>query len=463
MVNGYVLSALGGDGTYAGTYPDVDHEFQIKGRLAMADALDVAIVRRMLDLQLTLMKEDPESRWRNPCALQPDGKREYHVERKSQDRSHQAIMFLATGNAEILESAWLYVAASKDHGWLERNLEGLEGAASLLEELVDSQGRVWADAFYEDQVIKDGRECIAAVLTSRALNLLAELEAMRKKNRKAAHYRELALRIRTATVKSLPDGFWNPVDKRFVDWIDRDAMIHDHGHLLANILPILLEDADAFREASVVDFVTKNLDQFQRFPSFVAADVGSYNAGEIGSGGPYDLCAAARYWCWDAAFWEHQRDNGRIRQQLEQVTAEALSRDFVMAERYDMNYVYYTDGPHWHGAPHYYEYPCVFVWVLIHHYLGIQFTLAADLKVAPNLVEYGSVELEAERIAIRYQCSEESFTLWNLISQSRSFQLDLSKKYPHIERWDSATLGVLGSQASVLLDGKGSIRLECTS
>ncbi len=100
--DGFVLSTLAPN-SYGGTYPDVDHEFQVKGRLAAGSALDEDVVRRMLELQLRMMREDPEGLWRNPCAVQSDGQREYHVRRSSQDGSQNAVMFLLTGNVEILE------------------------------------------------------------------------------------------------------------------------------------------------------------------------------------------------------------------------------------------------------------------------------------------------------------------------------------------------------------------------
>ena len=77
---GYVRSTMAG--MYAGTYPDVDHEFQIKGRIAWGSRLDLDVVRRMIELQLRLMREDPAGLWRDPCAVQPNGDREYHVRRK---------------------------------------------------------------------------------------------------------------------------------------------------------------------------------------------------------------------------------------------------------------------------------------------------------------------------------------------------------------------------------------------
>jgi len=42
---GYVLSTL--QSKYSGTYPDVDHEFQIKGRMSWGNELDYNVVRRM--------------------------------------------------------------------------------------------------------------------------------------------------------------------------------------------------------------------------------------------------------------------------------------------------------------------------------------------------------------------------------------------------------------------------------
>ncbi len=44
--SGYVLSTLNVK-SYAGSYPAVDHEFQIKGRLAMGSEADLDVVRRM--------------------------------------------------------------------------------------------------------------------------------------------------------------------------------------------------------------------------------------------------------------------------------------------------------------------------------------------------------------------------------------------------------------------------------
>ena len=166
--DGYVVSTLQKE-VYAGTYPDVDHEFQIKGRAAMADSFDLGLIRRMLELQLKLMAEDPEQLYRDPCALQPNGVREYHVRRNSKDLQTNAVMFLITGNVEIIESAWLYVAASKDLAWFERNKEGLENSLTLVEDCMDRQGRLWSDVYYEDQIIKDGRECMSAALATNAI------------------------------------------------------------------------------------------------------------------------------------------------------------------------------------------------------------------------------------------------------------------------------------------------------
>ena len=52
----------------------------------------------MIELQFKLMVEDPEKLWRDPCAIQPDGTREYHVRRNSIDAKTNAEMFLVTGN-----------------------------------------------------------------------------------------------------------------------------------------------------------------------------------------------------------------------------------------------------------------------------------------------------------------------------------------------------------------------------
>jgi len=102
--DGYVLSTLNVK-AYAGSYPAVDHEFQIKGRLAVASEADLDVVRRMIELQFKLINDDPERLSRAPTSVQPDGRREYHVRRDSQDHRQNAGMFPVTGNIEVMEEA----------------------------------------------------------------------------------------------------------------------------------------------------------------------------------------------------------------------------------------------------------------------------------------------------------------------------------------------------------------------
>lgn len=183
------------------------------------------------------------------------------------------------------------------------------------------------------------------------------------------------------------------------------------------------------QSASVMSLLEAEMDEFQRFPTFLAARIQDYNSSKIGDGGPYDLCAAGRYWCWDAAFWSWRRNRGMLRKQLATVAAMARSEDYIMGERYDMDHVYYIDGSPWHGAAHYYEYPCVFAWVLLHDYVGVQPSLEADLLVAPRLADHGSVTLGQSAYRLSYTYSEDEFELYNLAVDERTFRLDLSALY----------------------------------
>ncbi|MGW6008450.1 hypothetical protein [Streptomyces sp. NPDC055210] len=422
--DGYVISTLADK--YVGTYPDVDHEFQIKGRMAWGSRTDQDVVRRMLDLQLRMMREDPQQLWRDPCAIQPDGDREYHVRRNSLDGSQNAVMFLVTGNVEVLESAWLYFARTKDTGWLRERIEDLEGAASCVVDCMDRQGRLWSDVYYEDQVIKDGRETMAASLAANSFELLAALEDVLGRDGQARSYRESAARLAAAVRAPLPAGHWDGATSRFVDWIDRSGRVHDHVHLLANVLPAMFGHADGAQTGHVLALIDRELDEFQRFPTFLAARVQDYTDDEIGDGGPYDLCAAGRYWCWDAAFWSWRRNGGMLRRQLETVAAQGASDDYVMGERYDMNHVHYVDGSDWHGAAHYYEYPCVYAWVLFTEYLGVRSTLTADLLIAPQVVGSGTVTLGQRAYELTYRIDQDGFELVNDAGRTRSFELDLS-------------------------------------
>lgn len=425
--DGYVRSTMAG--MYSGTYPDVDHEFQIKGRIAWGGQLDLNVVRRMIELQLRLMREDPAGLWRDPCAVQPNGDREYHVRRGSMDRSENAVMFLVTGNIEVLESIWLYVACTKDLDWLRRNIADIEGAASGIEEYIDPLGRLWGDVYYEDQVIKDGRETMAQALAVRSFDLLGQLEDLLGRVSAAARYRSVRDGLAASLTQPLPVGWWDPEASRFVDWVDRSGRVHDHIHLLANILPVLVGAASPAQSEAVLALVERELPEFQRFPTFLSARIADYTDAEIGDGGPYDLCAAGRYWCWDAAFWSSRGEGAMLRRQLETVAREGAQDAWIMGERYDMDHVYYVDGSNWHGAEHYYEYPCVFSWVLFHEYLGVRPALDADLLLAPRLAEHGEVTLEQDAYRVRYTFADDGYTVANLADIERTFRLDLSALY----------------------------------
>jgi len=449
--DGFVVSTLAAK--YQGTYPDVDHEFQIKGRLAWGSALDRDVVRRMIELQLRMMREDPIGLWRNPCAVQPSGNREYHVRRNSMDRRENAEMFLVTGNIEVLEEVWMYVARTKDLDWLGAHIADIEGAASGIELYVDPLGRLWSDVYYEDQVIKDGRETMAQALAIRSFELLAQLEEQLGRNQPARHYRGLAQRLSASLHQPLPGGWWDAENRRFVDWVDRSGVPHDHIHLLANILPVLVGATSPEQETAVFELIARELPEFQRFPTFLSSRIADYTQSEIGDGGPYDLCAAGRYWCWDAALWSWRGDGSMLRQQLDRVAAQGATEDWIMGERYDMDHVFYVDGSPWHGAAHYYEYPCVFSWVLFAEYLGLKPALDADLLIAPRLEAHGEVTLGQAAYQLRYRYAAEGFTLENLAAEPRTYRLDLGALYPSATAFRSTSGETLDSEVLTLAAG----------
>ena len=97
-----------------------------------------------------------------------------------------------------------------------------------------------------------------------------------------------------------------------------------------------------------------------------------------------------------------------------------------MGERYDMDHIYYVDGKDWHGASHYYEYPCVFIWVLVQEYLGIRSSLKVDLLISPRLDRFGKVTLDNEAHALANCYQEDHFILENRSSRERVFEVGLS-------------------------------------
>ena len=292
--SGYVLSTLN-TSAYAGSYPAVDHEFQIKGRLAMGSEADLDIVKRMIELQFKLMDDDPEHLSRAPTSVQPDGSREYHVRRSSMDDKQNAAMFPLTANIEVIEEAWHFYEARKDLTWLRNHIGNLERAAAWTLASVDQYGRVWSDVYYEDQVIEDGRVTQSQAFAANTFKLLAVMENLLGRQAKAASYAATSKKLADALILPLPDGYWDEKNQRFIDWVDRDGKSHDHIHLLANTVPVTFGYATPAQSAAVRRLVEENAGQFERFPSFVAADIAGYTKSEIGNGGPYDLSAAGRY------------------------------------------------------------------------------------------------------------------------------------------------------------------------
>jgi len=236
--------------------------------------------------------------------------------------------------------------------------------------------------------------------------------------------------------------------------VDRDGGVHDHIHLLANELPLLFGCAGTAQREAVERLLKQHRDVLEKFPSFVAAKIEEYRVDEIGTGGPYDLCAAGRYWCWDAAYRRDTDQCGMLHSQLAAVAAQAEADGYIMGERYDMNYVYYQSDKMWHGAAHYYEYPTVFAWVLIREYLGIRPQPDCDYLISPRVTGQGSVRFAM----LRYTIGGEQFTLCNERDKTVSLRFDLSAIYPDAKtiRADGMD-GVLAGDARIEVKPGGTI------
>jgi len=410
--DGYVLSTLNKK-AYAGTYPAVDHEFHMKGRFAVAGAVEASLIRRMLELQLKIMREDKTASSKNVCAIQPSRAREYDVWRNSADKKTRAQMFRLTANIEFVEGMYNYYCLTKDIDFLRTHLHALERNCAYIERFIRADGLLDSHVYYEDQVIKDGPVAQAQCFAVNSFRLAAKLESLLGREEKATHYTELA-----ETLGEALQLFWDDKNGRFIDWIDSKGVPHDHVHLLANQLPTLFGLASDEQAEKCADTIKRHSEIWAKFPSFVAANIENYTDTELGC--PYDLCAAGRYWCWDAEFLAWQGDGDALLRQLLQVAEQAKLDDFLMGERYDMNYVYYIDDKNWHGASLYYEYPNVFMYVLVCHYLGVRHGFDCDLIVNPRIAE-GTVTLE--QYGISYTVKDGELSLRN--TSNRALRIDL--------------------------------------
>ena len=413
---GYVLSTLSKK-AYAGTYPAVDHEFHMKGRYAVGGAAEAGLIRRMLELQLKIMREDKTAQSKNVCAVQPSRSREYDVWRRSRDLKCKAQMFRVTANIEFIEAMYNYYCLTKDLDFLRLHIEATERNCSYIERFIRPDGLLDSHVYYEDQVMKDGPVVQAQCFAVNSFRLMHKLEALLGRKVQAAHYADLAQKLGDALHQ-----FWDEENGRYIDWVDAKGGTHDHVHLLANQLPVMLGLASDEQAKRCADTIRRHSDVFEKFPSFVAAKIEDYTETEIGVGGPYDLCAAGRYWCWDAEYLAWKKDGEALLRQLLQVAEQAELDNYLMGERYDMNYVYYQNDINWHGASLYYEYPNVFLYVLVCHYLGVRRGFDCDLVVNP-LFQEGTVALE--NYGISYRVNGETLELRNI--GQRSLLIDLPR------------------------------------
>ncbi|MCC8023687.1 MAG: hypothetical protein LIO46_07960 [Clostridiales bacterium] len=426
---GYVLSTLDTK-AYAGTYPAVDHEFHMKGRLAVGGPAEAALLRRMLELQMKIMREDKTGLSRNVCSVQPNRKREYDIWRRSEDRQCRAQMFRITANVEFVEGLYHYYCMTKDLEFLSANIAAVEHNCSYIERFIGEDALLDSHVYYEDQVIKDGKVTQAQCFAVNSLRLMEKLELLLGREEQARHYAAVARRLGDAVGKAYPDGFWDAQNGRFIDWIDARGEKHDHIHLLANQLPVLFGLADADQARQCTKALEDHRAVFSKFPSFVAAKIEEYTPSEIGVGGPYDLCAAGRYWCWDAEYKAFCRQGAALESQLVQVAQQARLDGYLMGERYDMNYVYYNTGKdgarNWHGASLYYEYPNVFLYVLICKYFGVARGFDCDLSVAPLVA--GPAHVVLENYGISYTVDSKEFVLKNIGARPLEIMLPLLEK-----------------------------------
>ena len=301
----------------------------------------------------------------------------------------------------------------------------------------------------------------AQAFAARAFVLLADMEDLLGRRDEAARFDGAAKKMADVLVAPLPMGYWDAKNGRFIDWVDRDGKAHDHIHLLANELPVVFGYATAEQAAQVRRLIDMNAEEFERFPSFVAAKIADYDTTEIGSGGPYDLCAAGRYWYWDAAFRESQQQSEVLLYQLKKVAAEGAKNGYFMSERYDMDHVYYIDGKDAHGAEKYYEYPNVFAAVLIQKLLGLTIPADADVSVAPHLMSYGNVELGIPEYALRYSYSQDGFVLKNLSDKPRRYKVDLSAPgfaATHYRLRSKSQSGIVGARCTLTLSAQEEAR-----
>src|SRR6202012_3083392 len=117
--------------------------------------------------------------------------------------------------------------------------------------------------------------------SAHAFQLLAAMESLLGRQDKAVGFTANAKSMADVLIAPLPMGYWDSDHLRFIDWVDRNGQVHDHIHLLANQLPVTFGFATAHQVAAVQRLLDANAGEFERFPSFLAAQIADYDKSEI--------------------------------------------------------------------------------------------------------------------------------------------------------------------------------------
>ena len=83
---------------------------------------------------------------------------------------------------------------------VNKNIGNLEKAAAFTIANIDQYGRVWSDVYYEDQVMKDGRETMSGALAAYTFQLLAQMENMLNREDRSNYYTGISKKIIVPTI-----------------------------------------------------------------------------------------------------------------------------------------------------------------------------------------------------------------------------------------------------------------------
>jgi hypothetical protein len=288
----------------------------------------------------------------------------------------------ALGATTYAHNAFAIYTHTLDDGWLNANLESINLSASFLESLATPEGRVGGAGYYIEVPTRIEWDGVTQAYAVDAFLKTAALNTRMGKDQEAAHWAELAARIRANFRKE----FWRedhcveyihpehgPIDRHGLTDVDWAALAT--GLLpeeAANSLWLRVKDEPKFRYGGMPTGISTAPETYEDW-EFIPAEQFPNNDRR------HDLAAMGRVWYLESWARAQRGDVAGLMDSLKAVADAGAPNGYSWQERYFPS----DQGLKPSGPMTYCEYPANLIRIVNQFLLGVEPGTDGTLRIAP--------------------------------------------------------------------------------